>query len=114
MLSAGQHDDLIRLLYKLATDAGAKVDFNAQVIAVQRGSDDLVNPSVTLANGEVLYADILIGADGSKSLVRDVVLEEEDAPQPGGLTVYTGVVKAEDMIGDPELEPLLMADEVSL
>ncbi|RPD64462.1 FAD/NAD(P)-binding domain-containing protein [Lentinus tigrinus ALCF2SS1-7] len=105
------HDDLIRLLYKLATDAGAKVDFHAQVIAVQQGSDDLPNPSVTLASGEVLYADILIGADGSKSLVRDIVLEEEDAPQSGGLTVYTGVVKAEDMVGDPELEPLLMADE---
>lgn len=79
---------------------------------MHQGTDDVPNPSVTLASGEVLYADILIGADGSKSLVRDVVLEEEDAAQPGGLTVYTGVVNAENMIGDPELEPLLLADEV--
>ncbi|TFK90822.1 FAD/NAD(P)-binding domain-containing protein [Polyporus arcularius HHB13444] len=106
------HDDLIRILHKLAIKAGARVDFNTEVVAVQQGSEEKPDPSVTLANGEVIYADVLIGADGSKSLVRDVVLEEEDEAKPGPMTTYSGVVKAEDMVGDPELAPLVQSEEL--
>ncbi len=67
---------------------------------------------MTLSNGDVLIADILIGADGYKSIVRDVVLGEEDCAKPGGMTLYTGVIKAEDMLQDPELRPYALADEV--
>ncbi|RPD64463.1 FAD/NAD(P)-binding domain-containing protein [Lentinus tigrinus ALCF2SS1-6] len=105
------HDDLIRILHKLAIKAGARVDFNTEVLAVHQGSEEKPKPSVTLASGEVIYADILIGADGSKSLVREVVLEEEDDAKPGPMTVYSGVVKAEDMLGDPELAPLILSEE---
>ncbi|KAI0761793.1 FAD/NAD(P)-binding domain-containing protein [Trametes elegans] len=105
------HDDIIRILYKLATEAGARVDFHTEVVAIQQGSDSMPNPSVTLANGEVLTADMLIGADGSRSIVREVVLEEEDVVKPGGLTLYTGVVTAEEMLKDPELRPFALSDE---
>ncbi|KAI0358251.1 FAD/NAD-P-binding domain-containing protein [Trametes cingulata] len=105
------HDDIIRILYKLATGAGARVDFNTEVVSIQQGSDSIPNPSVTLANGEVLTADMLIGADGYRSIVREVVLEEEDMVKPGGMTLYTGVVKAEDMLKDPELRPYVLSDE---
>ncbi len=109
-----QHEDIIQLLYKLATGAGATVDLHTEAISIQQGSDSIPNPSVSLANGEVLTADIIIGADGSNSLVREVVLDEEDDAKPGGLTVYTATVKAEDMLDDPELRPLLEADDVSV
>lgn len=36
------------------------------------------SPSVILASGEILTADIVVGVDGSESLVRNVVLKEED------------------------------------
>ena len=32
-------------------------------------------PSVQLENGEILSADIIIGADGSRSIVREVLLD---------------------------------------
>lgn len=35
-------------------------------------------PSVILASGQVLTADIVVGVDGSESLVRNVVLKGED------------------------------------
>ncbi|KAI0831918.1 FAD/NAD-P-binding domain-containing protein [Trametes gibbosa] len=105
------HDDIIQILYKLATDAGATVDFHTQVVSIHPGSDSIPNPSITLANGDVLTADMLIGADGYKSLVREVVLEEEDDVKPGGLTLYTGVVDAEEMLKDSELRPYALSDE---
>ena len=47
-------------------------------------------PSVRLANGEVLTADIIIGADGSRSMVREVVLEPgQDHGVESGYTVYS-------------------------
>ncbi len=69
---------------------------------------------MVLATGQVMTADILIGADGYNSMVREVVLDEEDLPRPGGMTLYTGVVKAEDMLKDPELRSYALADEVWL
>ena len=108
-----QREDLIRMLHKLATDAGATVYFNTEVVAVHQGSDESPNPSVTLANGDVLTADLLIGADGSGSKVRDVVLDEDDFAKPVGLTAYTGVVEAEELREDPVFGPYLAGDEVS-
>lgn len=109
-----QHNDLTQLLYKLATGAGAIVDFNTEITSVRPGDDNTPNTSVTLANGSVLYGDIIIGADGCQSVVREVVLDGEDRPRPGGLTVYTGTVRGEDMLKDPELEKVLLAEEVRL
>lgn len=100
------------MLYKLATEAGATVRFNTEVTSIQQGSASIPNPSITLANGDVLTADILIGADGYKSQVRDVVLDEEDNARPAGMTLYTGVVSAEEMLKDPELRPYALSDEV--
>jgi salicylate hydroxylase len=42
------------------------------------------DPSVTLATGEVVHADIVIGADGIKSTCREVVLGYEDRPLSSG------------------------------
>lgn len=46
-------------------------------------------PSVQLANGEILTADIIIGADGSRSMVRELLLEpEQDHGVESGYTIY--------------------------
>lgn len=47
-------------------------------------------PCVRLANGEVLTADIVIGADGSRSMVRELILDpEQDHGVESGYTVYS-------------------------
>ena len=117
-----QREDLVRLLHKLALEAGARIDFNTEVVSIHApspcpsspsspSSPNAPRPSITLASGETLSADILIGADGARSRVRDVVLGREDAPRAGGLTLYTGIVEGERMLRDPELRPFLLSDE---
>lgn len=47
-------------------------------------------PSVRLVNGEVLTADIIIGADGSRSMVRELLLSpEQDHGVESGYAIYS-------------------------
>lgn len=47
-------------------------------------------PSMRLADGELLTADIIIGADGSRSMVRELLLApEQDHGVESGYTVYS-------------------------
>jgi salicylate hydroxylase len=47
-------------------------------------------PSVKLVNGEVLTADVIIGADGSRSIVRELLLDpEQDHGVESGYTAYS-------------------------
>ena len=47
-------------------------------------------PSVQLTNGEMLIADIIVGADGSRSMVRELLLEpEQDHGVESGYNVYS-------------------------
>ncbi|KAI0738683.1 FAD/NAD-P-binding domain-containing protein [Daedaleopsis nitida] len=105
------HGDLLRMLYQLAVGAGARVDFNTTASSIQPGSGEHLGPSITLANGEIIRPDLLVGADGSKSIVRDVIAPRTESVQRSGLTVYTGTVPGDAMLKDPELEKLLLRDE---
>ncbi|KAI0773342.1 FAD/NAD(P)-binding domain-containing protein [Irpex lacteus] len=105
------HEDVHRMLYQLAVDAGAKVDFGATVVAITPGDP---NPTITLASGEIISADIIIGADGPRSLVREVILGKKDNPEPVGWTVYGAVVPESYMLNDPELESWLTKNEWSI
>ena len=98
------------MLYDQAIRSGAKVDFGITVEAVVPGDP---NPTGKLSTGETLTADIVIGADGPRSIVRPVVLDQEDDVKPSGLTVFGATLPAAEMMKDPELAALVQADEVS-
>lgn len=104
-----QHEDVHRLVYRLAVESGAKVDFGVSVKSVTPGNP---KPTVTLSTGEVLQADIVIGADGPRSFVRSVVLDRPDDPVPSGFTIFGTTISAEEMMKDPELAQLVQANEV--
>lgn len=94
------------MLCKRAIFAGANVSFNSTVASVSppsthaapSGSDDQ-RPSVSLHSGEIIHADLIIGADGARGVVRPVVdAQNPRSPWKGaytGTTVYTGVCAAE-------------------
>lgn len=105
----GQHADLVETLHRLALSAGAHVTFGAVVESVdpapeappQNGtstsiagpSSRTLRPSVRLKSGEILHADVILGADGPQGVVRRVVTGEPDQEAvPTGLSVYTGSV----------------------
>ncbi|THH15911.1 hypothetical protein EW146_g4655 [Bondarzewia mesenterica] len=123
-----RHEDLIQMLYNHATTAGARFTFNALVTGVSPApaplspppltaqpplsplspNPALVKPSITLSTHEVIQVDLIIGADGPRSLVRSVV--DEDAGEveetPTGLSVYTGVVDMDVVMNDEHLRDL--------
>jgi 2-polyprenyl-6-methoxyphenol hydroxylase-like FAD-dependent oxidoreductase len=47
-----------------------------------------------LANGKVMMADIIIGADGYKSIVRDAVTKRDNNGKPSGMSVLTWVASS--------------------
>ncbi|KAJ3522425.1 hypothetical protein NM688_g8876 [Phlebia brevispora] len=97
------HTELRGLLYTAATNAGANVRPNCTVTAV-----DAVARQVTLASGEVVTGDVIIGADGPKGICRETVVGAPTTGTPTGTTLYNATMSAEDvakvseMMGGPE------------
>ncbi|ORY01673.1 FAD binding domain-containing protein [Clohesyomyces aquaticus] len=58
---------------------------------------DCQSGAVTLENGEVLEADLVIAADGVHSAIRTSVLEEEVKPKPTGLSAYRFMVSTKTL-----------------
>lgn len=71
------------MIYDHAVASGVKVSFSVDVIDV-----DLSEPSVLLATGEKLRADMIIGADGVTSLVRRKLLGKPEQLRIGPCTGY--------------------------
>ncbi|KAJ3784468.1 hypothetical protein GGU10DRAFT_271425 [Lentinula aff. detonsa] len=58
------------LLHREAVSQGVCVQFGAKVVALETRSS---SPSVTLEDGEILRADLLVGADGVNGLTREYI-----------------------------------------
>lgn len=63
-----QHSDLRQMLLETALELGAEARANAKVVEIAEDCR-----SVRLASGEILQADIIIGADGSHGLCRKLL-----------------------------------------
>ncbi len=74
--------DLIEILKRAAEFAGVQLRMNARVSAYVREDTGL---KIGLDNGTIVSADLLVGADGSRSTVRKQMLGEDQAR-------YTGAV----------------------
>ncbi|KAI0343347.1 FAD/NAD-P-binding domain-containing protein [Trametopsis cervina] len=104
-----KHADVHQLLYDLAIAAGAEVTWGVSVTSVEAGDP---KPSITLSTGEVLVADMVIGADGPNSKVRQIISEEDDDDaEPEGLTILSGIVPASEMLSDPELAKWVKSED---
>ncbi|KAF9240005.1 hypothetical protein BU15DRAFT_61637 [Melanogaster broomeanus] len=64
-----QHTDLHTMLYDFAKRAGVKILHGMEVVSVDPWSG-----TVTTAKGAKMSADVIIGADGYRSVVRPVVV----------------------------------------
>lgn len=65
-----ERGDLLAILAEAATTAGASLRFGARVEAVEGGDD---TPIVILTGGQRITADLVVAADGLRSVVRDWV-----------------------------------------
>ena len=106
--------DYHAMLHRLARTApGVRIRLNAAVRDVQPDPTVQGGPSVTLASGEVLYADVIIGADGVKSRLQKVVTGLDDAPIPTGDAAYRAIISTDSMLQDPELRQLVETPEMT-
>ncbi|KAJ7098793.1 hypothetical protein B0H15DRAFT_772207 [Mycena belliarum] len=89
-----QHDDLRRELTSLCSAAGVAFEYGRTVVGVK--SDDGV-VSIALNDGKSLIGDIVIGADGRDSIVREIVddhLEPTHTVAGINISIPTKVVEA--------------------
>ncbi|KAF8056634.1 hypothetical protein FPV67DRAFT_1530835 [Lyophyllum atratum] len=98
--------DLLNMLFEVAGPL-MTLRLGSKVISVDPSS-----PSVTLQSQEVLSADVLIGADGIKSLCRDYVVGGPDHPIPSGDAVYRVILPISELMKDPELRTLVETPQV--
>lgn len=95
--------DLVNLLAETA-NAHPRIDVRMDS---RVASYDFETPSVTLASGEVLNADVIIACDGIKSSVRDAINGTPLPPQDTGDVAYRILVPARPLLDDPEMAPLV-------
>ena len=73
---------------------------------------DTSKPALTLETGEVVHADLVVGADGIKSTLRQYIVGGPDRPKPTGDAAYRAVIPAEKLLQDPDLRPLVEKAEM--
>ncbi|KAJ7445899.1 hypothetical protein FB451DRAFT_1568009 [Mycena latifolia] len=99
--------DLLAMLHAHATPY-MTLRLGCKVVAV-----DAPGARVTLASGETVSGDLIVGADGLKSAVRAAVVGASPPPIHTGAAAYRALVPTAAMLADPDLRALVEAGEMS-
>ncbi|KAI0631870.1 FAD/NAD-P-binding domain-containing protein [Trametes polyzona] len=99
--------DLHKLLFDLASPF-MTLRLKSTVVSVDPNA-----PSVTLASGEVVHGDLIIGADGVKSMIQGVVLGYTNPAEPTGDAAYRAIIPSELLLKDPELKGFVEVPEMT-
>lgn len=84
-----------------------------QQTSVSGASNATPKVALTLQFGDIVYADMIIGADGIKSMLRDLVVGSPDRPVATGDAAYRAIIPAGDMLKDPVLRHLIEDGEMT-
>ena len=101
--------DFHKLLFDLAAPH-VTVLLDSTVIGCDPGP---ASPSVTLKSGRVLKADLIVGADGVKSYIQQLVSGHQNRAEPTGDAAYRAIVPASLMKQDPELRVFIDHPEMT-
>ncbi|KAF2226849.1 salicylate hydroxylase [Elsinoe ampelina] len=89
-------------LYEAAVEAGVNVRLGARVDTI-----DTDSPSITLASGEILQADLIVVANGIKSHLRNTIIPEHEVSMVlNNMSAYRAYASREELVGNPETAPL--------
>lgn len=69
--------------------------------------------TLTLDNGEQHVVDLVIGADGINSNLREIMLGREDPPILTGDLAYRLLLSTKEMLKDPELASFVTDPQVN-
>lgn len=99
--------DYHKLLFDLAAP-NMTLRLQSTVVAVNPDA-----PTLTLASGEVVQGDLIIGADGIKSFIQQVVIGRVNPAQATGDAAYRAIIPTSVMLKDPELKPFVDTPEMT-
>ncbi|KAG7440432.1 FAD/NAD(P)-binding domain-containing protein [Guyanagaster necrorhizus] len=100
--------DVVNMLHE-ATAPLATLRFNTKVASVNPDTT-----SVTLNTGQVIQADMIIGADGVNSLTRNVVVGSPTHAVRSGDAAFRSVVDVDRMMLDPDLRPFVEKPQLNV
>ncbi|KAL1589679.1 hypothetical protein WHR41_01580 [Cladosporium halotolerans] len=104
--------NLHRCLLDRAAELGANIRTKARVSNVEPSSEgDFA--TLTLENGEQHVVDLVIGADGINSNLREIMLGREDPPILTGDLAYRLLLSTKEMLKDPELASFVTDPQVN-
>jgi len=69
--------------------------------------------TVVLADGRTMTGDLVVGADGINSRLREIMLGREEPPTPTGDLAYRLLLNTKDMLKDPELAKFVQNPQVN-
>lgn len=75
---------------------------------------DAESATLTLEDGSKMKADLIIGADGIKSVVRSAVVGDNFCAKPSGHSAYRCLISADKILQDKELSWLMSPTGVTL
>lgn len=94
--------DYHRILVEEVRRLGVSILLSSTVVGI-----DFEKPSVKLIQGSELRADVVVGADGLKSVCRQVLLGCLDPPHFTGDLAYRIIIKTEDIKKHADLRELV-------
>ncbi len=95
--------DYQRILFDAAAALGAEVILDARIATV-----DQEKPSVTTTEGKEFVADVVVGADGIRSKVRECIFPELSIkPTSTANCAFRATVPVEEMMTDPQTAELM-------
>ncbi|EIN04666.1 FAD/NAD(P)-binding domain-containing protein [Punctularia strigosozonata HHB-11173 SS5] len=104
-----RHNTLTERLRELAVNSGCTIRYNCKVVKV-----DAVEGSVRLESGEVVSGNIVVGADGKGSRVRDVIIGRPLHTRRARHACFNLAAPADQMRLDPDLAPIADTHEWSV
>ena len=94
--------DFCRILFEEAVSLGVNIRLGCTVSSIF-----FSKPAVELSTAEVVRGDLVIGADGSRSVCREALLQRLDPPRLNGRLVYRILIEVQEMSKDRELQTLI-------
>lgn len=101
--------DFHKVLVDAARKEGVRIQLGSAVTGI-----DFTKPLLRIRGRPDFHADIIIGADGLKSVCREEMLGHKDPPHFTGDLAYRITVKAGDMRKHPELRELAERPAINL
>ncbi|KAI3394060.1 hypothetical protein diail_3279 [Diaporthe ilicicola] len=104
--------NLHKCLLDRAVELGAKLVTNARATNFTV-DPELSTSTVICADGRKFEADLVVGADGINSSLREAFLGKEDPPIPTGDLAYRLMLNTEEMRKDPDLRGFVENPQVN-